>query len=57
MAAHVERASVTSLPSGYPEQVALLSCGASAKGRPHVAAPQGLIDWLGFHSGAILVQN
>lgn len=49
--------SVTELPRGYPEQVALLACGASAKGRPHVAAPQGLIDWLGYHSGAILVQD
>lgn len=49
--------SVTPLPRGYPEQVALLSCNASAKGRPHVAAPQGLIDWLGHHSGAVLVQD
>ncbi|MCI1728056.1 MAG: hypothetical protein LKM32_01215 [Chiayiivirga sp.] len=49
--------SVTVLPNGYPEQVALLDCAASAKGRPHVAAPQGLIDWLSDHSGAILVQN
>jgi hypothetical protein len=49
--------SVTALPSGYPEQVALLDCNASAKGRPHVAAPQGLIDWLSYNSGAILVQN
>jgi hypothetical protein len=49
--------SVTELPSGYPEQVALLACDASAKGRPHVAAPQSLIDWLSYNTGAILVQN
>lgn len=49
--------SVTELPAGYPEQVALVGCGSSAHGQPHVAAPQGLIDWLGYNSGAILVQN
>jgi hypothetical protein len=49
--------SVTALPNGYPEQVALLACGESAKGRPHVAAPQGLIDWLSYNTGAILVQD
>lgn len=49
--------SVTRLPHGYPEQVALVACGSSSHGQPHVAAPQGLIDWLDYHSGAILVQN
>ena len=49
--------SVTPLPNGYPEQVALLVCGTSSQGKPHVSAPQELIDWLGYHSGAILVQN
>ena len=49
--------SVTTLPQGYPEQVALVACGTSSHGQPHVAAPQGLIDWLGYNTGAILVQN
>jgi hypothetical protein len=49
--------SVTQLPPGYPEQVALPACGESAKGRPHLAAPQGLIDWLSYNTGAILVQD
>lgn len=49
--------SVTRLPHGYPEQVALVACGTSSNGQPHVAAPQGLIDWLGYNTGAILVQN
>ena len=49
--------SVTRLPNGYPEQVALVACGTSSNGAPHVAAPQGLIDWLGYNTGAILVQN
>jgi hypothetical protein len=49
--------SVTTLPHGYPEQVALVACGTSSNGQPHVAAPQGLIDWLGYNTGAILVRN
>lgn len=49
--------SVTPLPRGYPELVPLLACGSPSGGRPHVAAPRELIDWLGQNSGAILVQN
>lgn len=49
--------SVTPLPNGYPEQVPLLACGTSSGGRPHVSAPQELIDWLSYNTGAILVQN
>jgi hypothetical protein len=49
--------SFTELPTGYPEQVALRACGAPADGRPFVAAPQGLIDWLTYNTGAIYVED
>jgi hypothetical protein len=49
--------SATGLPDGHPEQVALRACGEPADGQPYVAAPQGLIEWLGYRTGAILVQE
>ena len=49
--------SVTELPPEYPEQVPLRACDAPADGRPHVAAPQGLIDWLTYNTGAIYIEN
>ena len=47
----------TARPEGHPEQVALRACGEANDGQPYVAAPQGLIDWLGYRTGAILVQD
>jgi hypothetical protein len=49
--------SITPLPSGHPEQVALRVCGEAADGQPFVAAPKGLVDWLTYSTGAIYVQN
>lgn len=49
--------SVTALPAGHPEQVALRPCGGADGEGLFVAAPQGLIDWLGYNTGAIYVEN
>lgn len=49
--------SVTALPAGHPEQVALRACGDADGEGLFVAAPQGLIDWLGYNTGAIYVEN
>jgi hypothetical protein len=49
--------SFTELPADHPQQVALRACGAPADGQPHVAAPQGLIDWLTYNTGAIYVED
>jgi len=48
--------SYTALPAGHPEQVALRACGETGEG-PYVAAPQGLIDWLTWNTGAIYVED
>ena len=48
--------STTELPAGHPEQVALRACGETAEG-PYVSAPQGLIDWLTYNTGAIYVED
>lgn len=48
--------STTALPAGHPEQVALRACGETAEG-PYVAAPQGLIDWIVYNTGAIYVED
>jgi hypothetical protein len=47
----------TTLPDGHPEQVALRACGELGDGTPYVAAPQGLIEWLSYRTGAILVED
>jgi hypothetical protein len=49
--------STTALPDGHPGQVALRACGEPANGQPYVAAPQGLIDWLTYNTGAIYVED
>jgi hypothetical protein len=49
--------SFTELPAGHPAQVALRACGTPADGQPFVAAPQGLIDWLTYNTGAIYVED
>ena len=49
--------SITELPDGHPGQVALRACGAPADGQPYIAAPQGLIDWLTYNTGAIYVED
>ena len=49
--------STTVLPAGHPEQIALLPCGEANDGLPHVTAPQGLIDWLTYNTGAIYVED
>ena len=49
--------SYTVLPADHPEQVALRACGEPSDGRPFVAAPQGLIDWLTYNTGAIYVED
>lgn len=48
--------SITALPPGHPDQVALRPCGETAEG-PYVAAPQGLIDWIVYNTGAIYVED
>jgi hypothetical protein len=47
----------TALPAGHPEQIALRACGEPADGQPYVAAPQALIEWLNYRTGAILVMD
>lgn len=47
----------TVLPDGHPEQVALRACGQPADGQPYVAAPQALIEWLSYSTGAIYVED
>ena len=49
--------SATELPAGHPGQVALRACGEPADGRPYIAAPQGLIDWITYNTGAIYVED
>ena len=49
--------STTLLPANHPEQVELRACGEPANGKPYVAAPQGLIDWLTYNTGAIYVED
>ena len=47
--------SVTTLPKGYPEHVALVACGEHAEGKS-LAAPRALIDWLANSAGAVYVE-
>ncbi len=49
--------STTALPAAHPEQVALRACGEAGDDQPHVSAPQGLIDWITYNTGAIYVEN
>lgn len=49
--------STTALPDAFPDQVALLACGEPNDGEPFVAAPQALIDWLAYNTGAIYVEE
>ena len=37
--------------------LSLAACGDAGDGSPHVTAPQGLIDWLAYNTGAIYVEN
>lgn len=50
--------SVTPLPKGHPDHVALVGCGeiATSTGRA-LAAPRVLIDWLANSAGAIYVEQ
>lgn len=47
--------SATELPAGFPAEIALSACGDTHDGRPYVAAPKALIEWLSESSGAVLV--
>jgi hypothetical protein len=49
--------STTALPESFPDQVALRACGTAPDGAPFVAAPQALIDWLAYNTGAIYVED
>jgi hypothetical protein len=48
--------SVTVLPKGYPDHVALVGCGEHAEGKT-LAAPRALIDWLSNSAGAVFVEQ
>lgn len=47
--------SVTRLPKGHPDHVALIACGEHVEGRS-LAAPLTLIEWLGNSAGAVYVE-
>lgn len=49
--------SITPLPASHPEQVALRLCGERGDGSPHLAVPQGMLDWLTANTGAIYVED
>jgi hypothetical protein len=49
--------SVTPLPPGFPEHVALRACGESAGGDTALFVPAVALDWINAHAGAILIDD
>jgi len=49
--------SVTALPAGFPEQVALRACGESTDAGPALFVPAVALDWINAHAGAILIDD
>jgi hypothetical protein len=48
--------SVTALPAGHPDEVALVSCASTPAG-PALAVPPVLIDWLVAQAGAVWIDG
>lgn len=48
--------SVTALPAGHPDEVALVACASTTAG-PALAAPPVLIDWLVAQAGAVWIDG
>jgi hypothetical protein len=47
----------TALPDGHDGRIALLPCGRDAHGVAALHAPQALLDWLGSHNGAVMIDD
>ena len=49
--------SVTPLPPGFPEHVALRACGESAGGDTALFVPAVALDWINAHAGTVLIDD
>lgn len=49
--------SVTPLPAGFPEQVALRACGETVDADTALFVPAVALDWINAHAGTILIDD
>lgn len=49
--------SVTTLPEGFPESVALRNCGEQSTARATLFVPAKALDWIGANAGTVLIDD
>jgi hypothetical protein len=49
--------SVTTLPTGFPERVALRSCGEQSTASATLFVPTQALDWIGANAGTVLIDD
>lgn len=49
--------SVTTLPAGFPDNVALRSCGEHADARTTLFVPAQALDWIAQNAGTVLIDD
>ena len=49
--------SVTNLPAGFPDNVALRSCGEQADTRTTLFVPAKALDWIAQNAGTVLIDD
>ena len=49
--------SVTKLPAGFPDNVALRSCGEQADTRTTLFVPAQALDWIAQNAGTVLIDD
>ena len=51
----LEAPSVTTLPDGFPQRIALRSCGEAGDVRTTLFVPTQALDWIGTNAGTVLI--
>lgn len=49
--------SVTKLPAGFPDSVALRACGEQADTRTTLFVPSKALDWIALNAGTVLIDD
>ena len=53
----LEAPSVTALPDGFPQRIALRGCGEAGDTRTTLFVPAQALEWIGANAGTVLVDD
>ena len=53
----LEAPSVTALPEGFPQRIALRGCGENGDARTTLFVPAQALEWIGANAGTVLIDD